>query len=210
MGEPAKKETTAKVIDFPNAEAPQGDFFMRMRARKDPYQSSAAKAAQADVRRLPLEYAQQAVDALGKVTPIAELPRHNAMTLAHGLSYAAKGLHVIDSHALDTCGKGTGPGGQVKIPRGARWQDRASNDPEEVAMFWAGTGEYPEDKKGNTYPFAPVGALRNVSITFPEGCDLFVLDIDGDEGRKALEELEKEHGELPQTWESITGSGGLH
>ena len=211
MSEAAKRKTTAKIVNFPNGtDEPQSDFFNRMRALKDPYQSQAAKAAQANARRLPERYAKTAMDALGAVKPIAEVPRHNAMTAAHALAYADKGLHVIDSHALDTRGKATGPGGQSKVPRGAKWEKRASNERDKVLKFWTGEGEYPKDNNGKVYPFAPVDAPRNVSIVFPDGCGLFVLDIDGEDGLKALEALEAEHGELPQTWESITGAGGLH
>jgi hypothetical protein len=177
-----------------------------LRQKNDPYLQPAALAAQEDARqRLPIKYARKAAAAIGN-----HAPNHNVLTLAHALSYAERGLHVIDSHALDKRGKGTGPGGQSKVPRGARWQERATNDPAEVLNFWTGNGTYPTDKNGEEYPFARVSAPRNVSIAFPEGCGLFVLDIDGEEGRKALEALEAEYGALPHTWESITGSGGLH
>lgn len=59
-------------------------------------------------------------------------------------------------------------------------------------------------------PLAKPSAPRNVCLTFPEGCDLFVLDIDGVDGRRALEALEEEYGPLPNTRKSIAGSGGLH
>lgn len=141
----------------------------------------------------------------------ADVADHNAMTLAYAFKYVDCGLHVIDAHAIDAkTGKGTDPQGLAKLPRGSKWQDRASNDSKEIECFWTGEGEYPPTKTGEVYDFAGVGAPRNVSIAFPEGCGLFVLDIDGEAGKAALAELEAEHGALPRTAKSITGSGGWH
>lgn len=50
----------------------------------------------------------------------------------------------------------------------------------------------------------------NVSIATGSGSGLFVLDVDGDAGRAALDRLIAEHGSLPQTWTARTGSGGAH
>ena len=71
-------------------------------------------------------------------------------------------------------------------------------------------GEYPANKAGETYKFAKVHQPRNVSIVLQPGCDLFVFDIDGEAGKAALAALVAEHGELPRTVKSITGSGGWH
>ncbi|MCK8462405.1 DUF927 domain-containing protein [Aliiroseovarius sp. S1339] len=185
------------------------DLFERLNNRKNPYLTSAATMARDDLRqRLPAKYAHKAARVLSDVSN--SFPNHNVLTLAAALAYADEGLHVIDSHALGTAGVGTGPGGQVKIPRGTKWQARASVDHAEITSFWTGDGNYPADKNGSVYPFAPPPAYRNVSISFPPDCDLFVMDIDGDAGKAALAEMEAEHGALPVTWESITGSGGYH
>lgn len=48
------------------------------------------------------------------------------------------------------------------------------------------------------WPDANIGHPTGVSV---------VLDIDGDEGEAALEVLEKEHGELPETLTALTGKG---
>lgn len=184
-------------------------IFERLNNQNNPYLSAAANAARDDLKnRLPQKYAVRAAQALSKASN--KFPNHNVLTLAAALAYADAGLHVIDSHALDTSGKGTGPGGQVKIPRGTKWQTRASVDHASIVSFWTGDGDYPADKNGAVYAYAPPQAFRNVSVTFPNDCGLFVMDIDGDAGKAALEKLEAEHGELPQTWESITGSGGYH
>ncbi len=140
---------------------------------------------------------------------------HNSMTLAYALRYAAYGLHVIDSHAIDPrTGEGSGVAGgkrSAKIPRGSKWGVRASNDPAKIVDFWTGNGEYPETKDGQTFRYARIGAPRNVSITFPVGSKLLVVDEDGEEGMAAVRALEAEHGELPRTATSISGSGkGQH
>ncbi len=144
-------------------------------------------------------------------TSYADTADHNAMTLAYALRYADCGLHVIDSHAMDPkSGEGTGPQTSAKLPRGSKWQERASNNTAEITSFWTGDGEYPPTKSGEVFEYARVSAPRNVSITLPEGCGLFVLDIDGDAGKAALEALEAKHGALPRTAKSVTGSGGWH
>jgi len=182
------------------------DFFARLRDKNNPYKTERAEAARADARkRLPLEYIHRAISVIGD-----SAPNHNILTLAHALAYADAGLHVIDAHALDRAGVGTGPGKQIKLPRGACWQERATTDQSEIEKFWSGDGEYPEDEHGEAYRYARPNVFRNVSAAFPKDGGLFVLDIDGDAGLDALEALEQEHGELPRTWESITGSGGVH
>ncbi|KZY44800.1 hypothetical protein A3731_10365 [Roseovarius sp. HI0049] len=133
------------------------------------------------------------------------------MTLAYALKYQACGLTVIDSHAIDPkTGEGTDPQGLAKLPRGSKWQQRATSSRDAIIAFWTGDGQYPPTKKGDVYDYAPVRSPRNVSIAFPEGCGLFVLDIDGDAGKAALADMEAKHGSLPRTAKSITGSGGWH
>ncbi len=54
--------------------------------------------------------------------------------------------------------------------------------------------------------FAPVnGATYNLAIC--TGSGLIVLDVDGDEGEARVAALEREHGALPPTVESLTGNG---
>jgi hypothetical protein len=51
----------------------------------------------------------------------------------------------------------------------------------------------------------------NLGIRTGAGDALLVLDIDPrHDGDRSLAELERAHGPLPQTWRSITGSGGEH
>jgi hypothetical protein len=50
----------------------------------------------------------------------------------------------------------------------------------------------------------------NVGIATGPASGLWVLDLDGPEGIKALDELERQHGKLPETVSAITGGGGRH
>lgn len=109
-------------------------------------------------------------------------------------------------------GRPTDAAGTGKVPRGARWQDRATTDRDAVTKFWIGDGKYPKNSAGKMYSYPDASAVRNVNIAFPEreDCELFVLDIDGEAGKAALAALEADYGPLPQTWKSDTPSGGLH
>lgn len=143
---------------------------------------------------------------------IADTADHNAMTLAYALRYSECGLHVADSYAIDPrTGTGMSMSGEAKVPLGAGWQDRASDDPDQIKAFWTGKGRYPKNKAGKAWPYKRASFPRNVSIVLPYGCGLFVLDEDGHEGMKAVAELEARHGALPKTPDSRSGSGkGRH
>jgi hypothetical protein len=78
-----------------------------------------------------------------------------------------------------------------KHPRISKWEQKASSDPKTVAA-WA-----------NVWPAANIGIAT--------GHTFFVLDIDPDKGGfESLAALIAEHGELPQTVQQQTGSGGHH
>ena len=74
-----------------------------------------------------------------------------------------------------------------------KWSKEASNDPNQVAK-WAKEEEY----QGCNWGVA-CGPSR-----------LVVLDIDGDEGERSLEDLEAIWGDLPETLVCRTASGGRH
>lgn len=52
--------------------------------------------------------------------------------------------------------------------------------------------------------------LANIGIRTGEESKIFVLDVDGEKGKNTLEDLISKHGPLPDTVQSITGSGGEH
>jgi hypothetical protein len=47
----------------------------------------------------------------------------------------------------------------------------------------------------------------NIGLATGEGSGVWVLDVDGDEGKETLHQLEAAHGALPPTVEAITGKG---
>lgn len=88
------------------------------------------------------------------------------------------------------------PAGQ-KRPTLQRWQEVATSDEATLRQWWA-------------------GAEHNVGLLLgpqPNGDNLVALDIDDREGYSGsdqLDALEEQFGRLPETVESITGSGGRH
>ena len=110
-------------------------------------------------------------------------------------------IHRINSDGSCSCGNpecwkkgenGRPLGSPGKHPRCRNGVKDATNDPEKLEAF---RKRYPHSN----------WALA----TGPEsGC--FALDLDGDEGKTALRELESQHGTLPRTLTQISGGGGLH
>jgi len=99
-------------------------------------------------------------------------------------------LHSIKNGRC-TCGKPdcSSPGKHPRTPSGVK---DASKDVNVIRHWW------------HEWPNANVGIATGATSGF------FVLDVDGEEGEKSLRELEKQHGALPETVESITGGGGRH
>ncbi len=130
------------------------------------------------------------------------------------LEYAARGWRVVPLHhvrADGTCSCTEAAGqhkglrrdrkadawvaceSQGKHPRPWKWTLAATTDPRQIAAWWAA---HPSD---------------NVGIATGPESNLFVLDVDPDNGGDAtLAALEKAHGPLPTTRTAITGSGGSH
>ena len=70
----------------------------------------------------------------------------------------------------------------------------ATTDPAQIAAWWSG---------------------KDYNVGIAAGGGLVVLDVDADHskgkfGDEALEELERQHGPLPDTWQCLTGGGGVH
>ena len=108
------------------------------------------------------------------------------MTLKEwALSYAGQGWKVFPLLPKDK---------KPATPQGFK---NASNDPEQVEAWW--------DKNPN----------YNIGIATGRESGLLVIDLDVDEdkglnGYDTLREWQREHKELPETWQSITGRGGYH
>jgi hypothetical protein len=78
----------------------------------------------------------------------------------------------------------------TKRPALNQWQDAATTSTAQITQWWKGSQ-----------------SSCGVGIATGKQSGIWVLDIDD---RDALYELEREHGELPATLTSITGSGGEH
>lgn len=113
------------------------------------------------------------------------------------VGYAKRGLRVFPIWWAEDgrCGCGGGCASPAKHPIGKlapRGCLDASDDPQEVAQWWA---EYPD---------------ANIGIATGEDAGVVVLDIDGRTGWESLSRLVARFGELPATWGVTTGGGGWH
>jgi putative DNA primase/helicase len=112
------------------------------------------------------------------------------------LEYAKRGWAVIPLHhplndgqcscRNDTC-KAVG-----KHPRFGGWKENATTDEQTIREYFT---QWPD---------------ANVGIVTGKISNLMILDVDGEEGRKSLSELEERNGPLPETFTAITGGGGRH
>jgi hypothetical protein len=97
--------------------------------------------------------------------------------LRTALQLAARGIHVF-------------PVAQAsKVPACALGCRAATTDPIVIQRWWKGNPHY------------------NIGIATGPASGVFVVDIDGEDGEFSLRKLEEAHGPLPNTVESITGSG---
>jgi Bifunctional DNA primase/polymerase, N-terminal len=83
------------------------------------------------------------------------------------------------------------PGDKVPL-KGVHWREDATTDEATIRQWWEAT---PDANIG-----LPTGSVNN----------LFVVDVDGDEGRATLHALEFTNGKLPYTHLVTTPSGGYH
>ena len=79
-----------------------------------------------------------------------------------------------------------------KEPMIKQWQKKATTDTGTIEGWWSET------------------PTANIGIATGYGSGFFVLDVDGEEGSKSLNALEREIEPLPETLEARTGTGGRH
>ncbi|WP_153721776.1 bifunctional DNA primase/polymerase [Sporosarcina cascadiensis] len=133
--------------------------------------------------------------------PIHEINinRRNEKMLKSAVAYAKVfNWHVFPVHGLNAgnCTCGNSKCKQIaKHPITHNGLKAATNNIETIKQWW-----------GTDFPGA------NIAIRTGRESGIFVLDVDIHkvDGRETLRELEKTHGPLPDTIESITGSGGSH
>ena len=116
--------------------------------------------------------------------PADEADTTPATNLDHALTYARRGWRVVPI-----------PPGE-KFPRGiTAWQTEGSTDEAKIAHWWTKAPDH------------------GIGIVTGATSGLWVLDVDvaGDKvGDETLATHEHAYGELPPTYEVITGSGGRH
>lgn len=102
------------------------------------------------------------------------------ITLAVALEYASIGWRVFPCE----------PRG--KKPLIKDWPNAATTRPEAIEAWFS---EWPD---------------ANIGIATGRGSGFFVIDVDGEQGSRSLNNLESEIGPLPETLEAMTGGGGRH
>ena len=96
------------------------------------------------------------------------------------LEYARRGWRVFPCRP-----------GDKRPMKGFRWRNEATIDEETIKRWW------------KRWPDANIGLATG-------GGGVVVLDVDGEEGERSLQELEEAYGPLPRTLEARTGGGGRH
>lgn len=134
---------------------------------------------------------------------LAPLPIVHSEALASARDYVARGFVILPIWGVRRgacrCPKGrrcTAPGKHPKaLYAEGRWR-------------WHYVSTLPQvEKVFGTDP------TLNVAIVTGEESGVFAVDVDvakGKPGAETLARLEAMHGELPETWEHVTGSGGRH
>lgn len=79
-----------------------------------------------------------------------------------------------------------------KRPRGDEWQLAATTDHDKIDDWWGRWSDH------------------GVGIVTGAESGIFVVDVDGQAGADSLADLEATYGRLPDTVETVTGSGGRH
>ena len=121
------------------------------------------------------------------------------------LKFLKMGLHPIPCHRPDDQTKCT-----------CHHQHQCVSIGKHPAMPWHGLQKTGVSKNKLDAWFGEAGSFENYNLGLITGSisnNIFVLDVDlgeGKEGDESLLTLELEHDDLPQTLQTITGSGGRH
>lgn len=117
---------------------------------------------------------------------------------AAALAYARAGLRVLPLYAISPhggcqCRRGASCPDAGKHPRITEWQHQASSDEAQIRTWWRG------------WPDANIGVAC--------GAEVVVIDVDvkaGAPGESSLATLAAELGDLPDSAEALTPTGGRH
>ena len=121
------------------------------------------------------------------------LKKWNVTRKSRAYKYAALGLHVVPLHTIvngccscDAASDCAHPGKHPRTPNGVK---DATTVRKTIKGWW------------NRWPDA------NIGIATGRSSDIFVLDVDGEDGKAGLEKLKAKHGSLPNTVTIKTGKG---
>src|SRR5690606_13129278 len=109
---------------------------------------------------------------------------HKAELMQAALEYARRGWRVFPCRP-----------GDKRPMKGFRWRDEATIDEETIKRWW------------KRWPEANIGLATGGGR---DGDGVVELDVDGEEGKRCLRELEVAYCPLPRTLEARTGGGGRH
>jgi putative DNA primase/helicase len=127
---------------------------------------------------------------------MATIDKRRARLLAAALAYPKLGWRVFPVHSWDatrcSCGK-LRCESPAKHPRTKHGLKEATTDEKTIRAWWK---KWPD---------------ANIGIATGTGSGIFVIDVDSRAGgHESIAELERRHGKLPATVESVTGSLGRH
>ena len=116
-----------------------------------------------------------------------------ALAYARQLRWAVFPLHAVDAKGQCTCHRGSACDRAGKHPRTRQGLKEATTDVKIIRRWWV------------EWPDANVGVATGTASGFD------ALDVDPRHGgEESLEDLEAQHGVLPDTVEQHTGGGGRH
>ena len=116
-----------------------------------------------------------------------------ALWYAREKGWAVFPCHTVDENGVCSCRERERCDNPGKHPRIKGWKEYATTDPDQIREWW------------KLWPDANIGLATGAAS------GVIALDVDpGDGGEASLATLEEEHGAIPHTAISITGSGGRH
>ena len=111
------------------------------------------------------------------------------------LDFAAIGFHLVPVYGIHlgacTCKKGIECPKGGKHPKQRKWQGKGTCNADEILAWWQ-------------------SPLPNVGVVTGSVSGIVVVDVDGDEGQKTLNDLAAKEAAILNTRTHRTGSGGLH
>jgi hypothetical protein len=149
----------------------------------------------------------------------AEQKERQRSLLTAALFYASLGFHIVPLHHIVCIPiAGTNEAGRPITltkrecsceAKRRKKTDKSCGSPGKHPIPYHGLKEASTDR-AQIIEWWSTNPEANIAIVTGQKSNLWVLDVDEDEGYANIRELESTHGTLPDTITAITGSGGLH